>query len=789
MTKFFFILAWRNIKNNLTHSIVNIVGLSIGICAFIIISLFLQNIYSIDKYNVNHERIFLLQQKIVNPTNGISYTQKSPFPLSETLSSQYPEIENFSRYIYKQEQLQLQGKNKIISEYGIYADPSFSSILTLYALAGDTESALTEPNSIILNESVKLKLFGDTPNKECIGKVINIGEKISCKVTAVIKDSKQTTIWYDFIISMSTFINLNNNNIYDNWEIETRNVILLKKDANYYSLNEKIELFLQNRDKIYENNYLFLLPLTDNFLNNPMDTKRKMIVMMVVILTIFILTISFINFINLRYANAITRIKETSIKKVLGAARYSVIIQWIGESALITFIAFDLSMLLAEFLLPAFNQVVGEDLKLICPENWKLLITLLTITIFIGIISGSIPAIKISSTNIIKSLQNQFKSPKSKLGARKALLIFQISLTVIFISATIIMKKQLNYHVNKDKGFNEKGLLIHRFIASTTNRNQIEKMQEFGDKLKENPNISQTSISSSSPFIDFYDFPSVYKKGAEESEKIPAGVNYVDVNYLKTLGIRLKEGQIFTDEDMQRPVCIINETAQKQLGLNHTLGEIIMPLNIEVIGVVHDYHRGDMNWPILPAILIPRNDTTAYKNNVLIIRTSGQNTAETKDWIVNKTEEYLPDDQVEYTWLEDIVPHEVVKAMNLTFKIFSFIAILLSIIGLFGMISYTTVARSKEIGIRKVVGANTLSIFALLLKSQLRFVIIANIISWPIAYFLMKTFLQFSAYRVNISVFVFIPTSLLTFFIMFLTVGYHILRASRTNPVNELRYE
>ncbi len=790
MTKFFFLLAWRNIKNNLLHSIVNTVGLAVGICAFMFIALFLQHIFSKDKFNENHERLFILQQKIESPANGIAYSAHSPFPLAEALSSQYPEIEKYTRFIYRQEQLQLEGKNKIIIDNGIYADSAFNSLLTLEFLAGDSKTALKEPNSIILNESIKQKLFGDIPFNECIGKTVILTEKVACKVTAIITDHDKGSFWYNFIVSMPTLNIVQGKTVYGDWEVKSRSILFLKKDIDYNLLNKKISPFLKNHNDLYENNTLFLLPLKDNFLNNPIDTKIKKIVMMVVILTIFILSLSFLNFINLRYANAITRIKETSLKKVLGSKRFSVILQWAGESALITFIAFDLAAVLTELLLPAFNAFINYQLEFICVENWKLILSVLSICIFTGIISGTIPALKISSLNLSDSLQNQFKSPKSKLGVRKALLIFQISLTVIFISAMIIMRMQLNYHINKDKGFDEKRLLTYSFLASTSNRKHINEVTELAGRLKENANINQACLSSAAPFIkEFYDHQNLFTTEQTEKDKVAFYVNHVDSAYFEILKLKITEGRKFEVNDYRRPVCVINETAKQKLGLSESTEQLLQPGNIEIIGVVKDYHFGDMNWPIRPLILLPRNDTVAYKNNVLLIRIPEQNSAKTKSWIINKTATYLPEEQVEYNWLEDLIPYDVVHAMSLTFRIFSFIAICLSVIGLFGMVSYTTIARSKEIGIRKALGASTLSIFSLLLKSHVRLVVIANLISWPIAYFLMKTFLQFSAYRINISPLIFIATGLITFLIMLLTVGYHILKAARTNPVKELRDE
>ena len=785
MTKFFFLLAWRNIKNNWLNSIITIAGLSIGICAFIIISLALQFELSYEKFNENYKQLYVLEQKITSPNQGISYKRFSPSPLPEKLKNDFPEVRDYARFLRTSEKFQLEGSSKIIADWGLYADPSFCSLFKLKFLAGTPEKALLEPNKIILTRSLKEKLFGDIDPEECIGKTVLVSENQLYEITAITEiHPRNTEIYYSYILSMPTMDETD-----EDWGSETFNIIMLEKGANYKALNEKISNYLQNINKSFENKQVFLLPIEDNHLNNPVDTKKKMIVYVALLLTVFILLISFINFINLRYANGITRIKETSLKKVLGARRSKIVFQWIGESALITFISFDIALILAELFLPSFNSQFGFKFKLISFENWQLIFVVFCITLFIGIISGSIPALRISSIKITNSLKNQFKSSKSKFGAKTVLLVFQISLTVIFISSMMIMRMQVNYQINKDKGFNEKNVLVYPFYASSVNRNRIEKMQKLALELQINSSIEDVSISCSAPFIDYYNYNNFYSEIAGASSSVQMKYNVIDLNYISTLDIDLTEGRMFIPEDMYNSVCIINETAQRKLGLENAVGSIIQPMNLEVIGVLKDYHTGDMNWPIFPLIMTPRIDTVSYTKNVLIIRLAKENTEEVRTWINTKTKEFFPDDRIEYEWLESYIPYSITKTISKIFEIFSVIAICISIIGLFGMVTYSTVARSKEIGIRKVMGASSRTIFNLLLKSHLKLVIIANVISWPLAYYIMKMFLQIFAYRINISIFVFVATGLITFLIMFLTVGYHILKASRTNPIKELRYE
>jgi putative ABC transport system permease protein len=348
---------------------------------------------------------------------------------------------------------------------------------------------------------------------------------------------------------------------------------------------------------------------------------------------------------------------------------------------------------------------------------------------------------------------------------------------------------QVNYQISKNKGFNEKKVLVYPFYASSVNRNRIEQMQKLAEELQINSSIKDVSISGSAPFVDFYSYNNFYSESAGASSIVQMKYNIIDLNYISTLEINLTEGRIFIPEDMHNSVCLINETAKRKLGLENAIGSIIQPMNLEVIGVLKDYHTGDMNWPIFPLIMTPRIDTVSYTKNVLIIRLAEENTEKVRTWINSKTKEFFPDDRIEYGWLESYIPYGITKTISKIFEIFSVIAICISIIGLFGMVTYSTVARSKEIGIRKVMGASSRTIFSLLLKSHLKLVVIANVISWPLAYYIMKMFLQIFAYRINISIFVFVATGLITFLIMFLTVGYHILKASRTNPIKELSYE
>lgn len=790
MTKFFFLLAWRNIKNNLTHSIVKIVGLSIGICAALIISLVVKFENSYEKFNEQHEQMFILQQKVSSPDLGISYDRFTPSPLPEKLKQDFPEIKNYTRFSRTREKFQVKESSKIILSYGLYTDDSFCSIFTIKFLAGNPENALNEPNKIIITRPLKEKLFGDTDPEECIGKTVIVSENQLCEITAVADlHPRNTEIHYSFLISLKTLEASNNVILDEDWSTETYNVLLLNKQTDYKEFNSKIANYLQSINESFEYKQAFLLPLADNHLNNPDDPKKKKIVYIALLLFAFILLISFVNFVNLRYSNGMTRIKEASLQKVLGARKIKIIFQWIGESALITFFSFDLALILAELFLPIINRKFGYRFKLINADNWKLILLVLVLTIVVGIISGTIPALRIASLKITTSLKNQFKSPKSKIGAKKALLAFQISLTVIFISAMLIMRMQVNYQKNKDKGFNEKNILIHSFYASTKNRNKIDQFHNFAQNIKSNPAVKDFSISTSVPFINFYNYINCHAENKNENNSIQVGFNKVDLNYISTLEIQIIEGRTFNDDDNSNSVCIINETAKRKLGLDNPIGTYIEPLNLQIIGIAKDYHIGDMNWPIYPLVVGLRDDTTSYAKNVLSFRINEDNIAETKNWISEKSKEFFPDNNISYKWLEEYTPISVTKAINGIFEVFSFIAICISIIGLFGMVSYTTVARSKEIGVRKVMGADSKSIFNLLLRSHLRLVIIANIIAWPIAYFIMKMFLQIFAYRISIPYFVFILTGVITFFIMFATVGYHILKASRTNPIKELRYE
>jgi len=791
MIKFFFTLAWRNIKNNPLHSAISVLGLSIGIGLFILIAVYLNAINNYDTFHKKHERLYILEQKISDPNSGIRYNNYSPAPLPEALASRYPVIESWARLYQTQEKLKVEGKDKVITDFGMYVDSTIEHMYTFHYLAGEPHVALNKPNKIVLNETLTQKIFGDVPYEECLGKTIIISESVPCEITGIIEDLPYNATVFsrcNHFVSMPTIASLKNVRPDRDWEMRTLNTILLKPGTDFNVFNSKISDFLSTNKKEYKHHELFLLPIRDNLLNNPVDTKKKRIVLMISLLALFILILSCINFANLRYAHSLSRIKETALRKVLGAKRFRIILQWVGESTLLTFIAFDISLILTDLFTPIINQFIGAELDIFTAENLKVFLIVFAISLIIGVFSGTIPALKLSKLDPVQSLQNHFQNPRSKSRIRMSLLGFQIGLTVLFISCTILMRMQLQFQKEMDKGFKEEGLLTYKFLGSISDTRLIRQMRTFADQLKTNPEVQNTSLSSSAPFMDHYTYREISHKVGDDL-KVRAKVNQADENYFETLGLSLLKGRKLTSKDSRKNVCLINETGVRKLKLENPIGKIIQPGSLQIVGVTKDYNVHDLNWPIGPVVLRPRNDTVAYEKNVLLVRASGNQNGEIKAWTEGQAEKHMPDAQMEFTWLEDQIPYGVVSMISQMVEFISLIAIFISMIGLFGMVSYSTVARSKEIGIRKSLGASARKIFRLLLRSHVKLVILANLVALPLAYLLMKNILQIFACRVNISIFIFIIAAAISLLIMFLTVGYHILKASRTNPVEELRDE
>ena len=632
MIKFFFTIAWRNIKNNPLHSAISVLGLSIGIGLFILIAVYLNAINNYDSFHKKHKRLYILEQKVSDPNSGIRYNKYSPAPLPEALGSRYPEIESWARLYQTQEKLQVEGKDKIIKDFGMYADSTIEYMFTFHFLAGDPHTALNKPNKIVLNETLKQKLFEDIPYEECLGKTIIISETVPCEITGIIKDLPYNATVFsrcNHLVSMPTLLSLKNGRLDEDWNMETLNTFLLKPGTDYNAFNTKISGFLSTHNKEYKNHELFLLPIKDNLLNNPIDTKKKSIVLMISLLALFILILSCINFANLRYAHSLNRIKETSLRKVLGAKRFKIILQWVGESILLTFIAFDLSLILTDLFEPLINQFLGTELNLFTAENLKVFLIVFAISLIIGVFSGTLPALKLSKLNPVQSLQNHFQNPRSKSRIRMSLLGFQIGLTVLFISCTILMRMQLQFQKEMDKGFKEEGLLTYKFLGSTSDQRLIRQMRPFADQLKKNSEIQDVSLSSSAPFMSHYTYREISDK-EEKDLKVRGQVNSIDENYFETLGLNLIKGRKLTSKDSRKKVCLINETGVRKLKLENPIGKIIQPGNLQIVGVTKDYNVHDLNWPIRPVILRPRNDTVAYEKNVLLVRISGKQNGEIK---------------------------------------------------------------------------------------------------------------------------------------------------------------
>jgi len=789
MVKYFFILAWRNIRNNILHSLINIVGFSVGLCCFLLIALLIDYQYSYEKFHHNYKRIFLVEEKAVRINDQVSYTRYTPYPLLADLNRKYPEIESWTRLLHTEEQFGIPGKTRKLKEQGLYADSSFFSIFTYQFLTGEPKTALHSPGSIVLTKSFSERIFGVNPYGKILGQEIIVGDSLICKITAIIDDPpSNTVIRFNYVLSIPTLDQVTGISYETDWRAKAINFVMLYKSTDYQFVTNKISNYLHNINEDFENHSLFLLPLEKMLLDNPGDTKKGRIVNMAIILTVFILMISAANFISLRSANSITRLKETTIKKIHGSNRFMIILQWIGEAMLITFFAFDLALIMAELLLPVFNRVVSSDLRLIYADNWDFIVMVLLISLFIGIFAGVVPALRISGIKSVELLKTRTGKFSSKGRMRKFLVGFQLVLTVFFISSAFIMRLQFRYIHNKDKGFQEEGVLVHRFLASPSDPQQIIQFRTLRDELISNPFIENASLSKTTPFLGHPRFD-IYLDETAPEDKILVVVNNVDRNYLNTMGLSMVEGRNFTSDDQPGTVCLINETAREHLGKDKIVGSLINPGKIEIIGVVEDYHLTDMNWIIRPCVLLLRNDTIPYENNVLLIKLSGNDLQTSKDAIQNEIEDFFPDKNIELTWFEDMIPYDVISAISGSFAFFSALAILISIIGLFGMISYSVVARSKEIGIRKALGATARKIFNMILRSYVILVINTSMIACPMAYFIMKKFMQIFAYRIDIPVYVFILAGLITFLITLATISYHLIKASVTNPVRELRYE
>ena len=792
MLKNYIKVAIRNIFKQKTYSIINIFGLAMGLAIFTLFAIVAGFDTEADKFHDKAERIYSVVQVSSSSNEGEEHSAFVPSPMLTSMLNEFPEIERGAR-AFPAGRMIIKYKENIFYENKIlYADPDFLSIFSFELISGHPENVLVEPNSIVLSKKMAQKYFGEN---EPIGKTLMLDNKFPVAVTGVMKniDEDYSSFKYDFLLSMETAKNFVN--WMDNWKVKQSSAfLLLDETANPNQLEKKLPVFINKYIEEDQNSTqrIYLLPLLDFRLNSKhirsfwisQDSFTSYIMMFTGIL---ILLIACFNFMNLSTSRYMGRLKEVGLRKVVGAKREQLIKQFLGESIIMAIIAFPLSLLFYNILMTTIlDYIVHIDGEFNIWNHPFIFKYLPSLTILTGILSGAYPAFILSSFNPAKILKGNLQSGKQGSRFRKILVVCQFSLAIFLIVITMAWKKQYDHLFEVDFGYDKKEVAVLQITDKA--RKNLDLLK---DGIKRQPGIISVSASAALPGGWERQLP-VMQAGMTENDAWTMRVYDIDYNFLETIGIDIEQGRSHSKNYDDENNFIVNETLVKSLQWENPLGQ---QLTIEgnvgtVIGVTKDYNFRGANNYIMPTVLRVEPNNLEY----MIVKYSSR--SQYSD-IINQIKEQwnnlLPDIPFECNTLEDhfLNIHRGDRIFITIFSIVDFIAILISCLGLFGMVSYTVAKRTKEIGIRKTLGASVSKITGLLIKDFLILVAISNIIALPLGYYTMDSLLQYRlAYgKIDIGMNILLLTFAITFAAAIIAVISQTLKAARANPINALKYE
>ncbi len=794
MIRNYLLLAVKHLRKQRVFSVINILGLTVGITCCFMIFLFIMNELSYDDFHKNGKNIYRVMRVGNNNGERRNVPYLSP-PYGPTLINDYPDAVQASVRLMRDNDL-ISYDNISFNEKNIYlADKNFFEFFDFRLTKGNSATVLKEPNSIVLSETTAKKYFG---NDEPIGKILQFNKDQQLKVTGICKDVPVNShLQFDMVIPLEllrpmqpdwftqwpsnglfTYIQLNPN--VDAKQFEKHFPAFMDKYlGNYYaSAGFKMGLTIQPLSDVY---------FTTDALDNVKHGNKKMVYIFMCI-AILILVIACINFINLATARATDRSKEVGLRKVLGAVRRQLFSQFMLESILYATVACILSIGLVQLLMPAYSNLLGYQL----PSFWGnpiVYIFLVAVILIVGLLAGSYPALLLSSFSPIESLKGKLKVGKSGSFFRKALVVFQFGISVLLIISVVIIMSQMNYMRNTDLGFNKEQTMIVRFDNLAISR----KKSQFKNELKTIPAVQNVSLMSGEPggFHDGYGFEAEGKS----QEQLIFRTEYADWDFAKTLGLKIIAGrdlsENFKTDSLQS--VLINRTAANTLGYTpeQAIGKWIKNLSKDslrrtIIGVVEDYHFSSMKSRIEPLVISPGTD-----KRLALIRLKTSQLPSAIAAIKKMYTNVAPDYPFEYSFLDEQFDkaYKTESKQQSVLSIFSMIAIFIACLGLFGLASYTAIKKTKEIGIRKVLGSSVQNIILLLSKDLLKPVLIGTAIAIPIGYYAMNKWLQGFAYRINFHWWMFAIAVVVAVTIALLTVGLQALKAAIANPIKSLRTE
>ena len=788
------LIALRNLQRHKGSFFINLVGLSTGLVCTFLIYLWVGDELKFDKFHVNDNRLFQVME--LSKENGKPVVHESTQGLlAQSMAKDLPEVqEAVSVFSLKKEgiYLPLRFNEKAVKGTGLFASANFFAVFSFPLLEGEPQTVLKQKEGIVISESLAKNLFGSTQNAR--GKTIEweiLGNKKTAMVSGVFAAlPANSSMQFDFVLSYDLLITDIVPNFQKWWNEGVLTYVVLKNGADQAKFNAKISNYIQRyfKETIFT---LFTRRYSDAYLygkyeNGVQAGGRIEYVKLFSIVAIFILAIACINFMNLSTAKASRRLKEVGIKKTLGSSRKTLILQFMTEAIFMAFLALFFAAALVVVFLPVFNEITGKSLSLHLTPS--LVMVALGIGLITGILSGSYPAFYLSGFNPIAVLKGKIKNSTGELIARKGLVVFQFTISLVLIVSVLVIYKQVQYIQSKDLGydksnviyFDREGAVVQNtdaFLAELKNIQGVQNASAIMQGMVQSPGIGASTYG--------IDWP-----GKKQNELVDFIVRAVDFDMLETLAIQVKEGRSFSRKfGDEQSGLVFNEAAIRAMGLKDPVGTPIRMWgqDMKIVGVVKDFHISSLHDPIEPMVFMfnPKQTTT------IMVKIAAGKEKETISRIEAFFKKINPGYVFEYKFLDEAYQSQYLseQRVSLLSRYFAALAILISFLGLFGLAAFNAEVRTKEIGIRKVLGASVQQLMLMLSKDFIWLVLIAILISFPLAWWAMNAWLGGFAYRINIGAGVFIIAGISILLITMLTVGYQSIRSAIINPAKSLRSE
>ncbi len=795
MLKNYLKIALRNLKKHKAYSFINIAGLAVGMTCCILILLWVQDEWSYDRYHENADRIYRITYA-EEIGDAYDHYANPPFVAAPTFAAEIPGISAYTR-LWQRTGLIKHGEDNFDERNIFYADKDFFKIFSLEFIEGDPVTCLENPGSIVLTQDMAAKIFG---HEGALGKTLNLNADGDLKVTGVVENvPRNSHFHFNYLVSINTIQGKRAEYLEEWLLIAGWSYILLDENAEAGIVEGKMAPVVEkhtgeNARKYGTKMFYHLQPLTDIHLTSNLEGEIEgngdiRYVMVFSFIALFILLIACINFMNLSTARSDNRGKEVGLRKVLGAHKRGLILQFFAESSGYAFVALILALNFIWFLIPIFNDLSGKQLAMASLWNWGFVLGLIVLLGFTGLAAGSYPALYLSSFQPLDTIRQKWQKGMSRSALRNVLVVFQFAVSIILIISTIVILEQVRYMKNQKLGFKKDQVLA----IYARGQGIAQQFEAFKNELKKDSNVLEASYSNGVPGQQ-NTILTTFQEGKPDSASFTFDYIFADYDFLKTYEIELARGRDFSREfgADQEGAFLINETALSKLGWGEeTLGkkigfsrEVMRP----IVGVVKDFHYRSLKEVIGPLAIYLRPGRDVY----LSVKMRTEDITQTLSHAAKTWNSFEKERRFEYFFVDEnfdaLYRSEERLSQIITF--FAFVAIFVACLGLFGLASYTAEQSRKEIGIRKVLGASVRAIVFHLSRNFIKWVLFANLIAWPLTYIVLKNYwLVNFPFRIPLNLMMFLAAGLMAMGIAVLTVSYQSIKAALANPIDSIRYE